>query len=257
MATTESILERVGGGGVLGLAVAAVAVGSLPAVRRGLRSLAKAAIVEYLRLTGSRAGVGSGLNGAAAVPASVAAPPRRRRAQNGATPPDEAAPATPRATRRSRTAATAAVSDATAAAPPSRAPRQPRAESADQAAEPAEEAAPSRRPRRTRAGAAEPGAAAEPSTAGPEGAEAPAAEPEPARRGRRGAEDGEPDDGLVNLNTASRSQLLRLPRIGAQTADRIIEFRDNQGPIRSLRQLRQADVIPVAAWRQLRDQVRF
>jgi competence protein ComEA len=61
----------------------------------------------------------------------------------------------------------------------------------------------------------------------------------------------------LNLNTATRGQLTRLPRVGAQTADRIIEFREQQGPIHNLRQLRQADVISVAAARQIRDLVRF
>jgi DNA uptake protein ComE-like DNA-binding protein len=59
------------------------------------------------------------------------------------------------------------------------------------------------------------------------------------------------------LNVANRAQLTRLPRIGAQTADRIIQFREREGPIRNLRQLRAADIITVAAAKQMRDQVRF
>ena len=50
---------------------------------------------------------------------------------------------------------------------------------------------------------------------------------------------------------------MRLPRIGAQAADRIIQFRENEGRIRNIRQLRQADAIPVSAARQIRDLVRF
>ncbi len=47
MVTTEEIIERIGGGGVIGIAVAAVAVANLPAVRRGARGLAKEASVQY------------------------------------------------------------------------------------------------------------------------------------------------------------------------------------------------------------------
>jgi competence protein ComEA len=65
------------------------------------------------------------------------------------------------------------------------------------------------------------------------------------------------DGERLNINTASRTQLMRLPRIGAQAADRIIQFREREGRIRNIRQLRQADAIPVSAARQIRDLVRF
>jgi competence protein ComEA len=73
----------------------------------------------------------------------------------------------------------------------------------------------------------------------------------------REAEGAAASDNRINLNTATRGQLMRLPRIGAQAADRIIAFREQNGPIRNIRQLRQAEVIPVSAARQMRDQVRF
>jgi DNA uptake protein ComE-like DNA-binding protein len=79
-----------------------------------------------------------------------------------------------------------------------------------------------------------------------------------------GAENGQADEDvrltageLVNLNTATRGQLMRLPRIGAGAADRIIQFRETQGPIRNIRQLRQAEIIQPSAARQIRDLVRF
>jgi DNA uptake protein ComE-like DNA-binding protein len=50
---------------------------------------------------------------------------------------------------------------------------------------------------------------------------------------------------------------MRLPRIGAHAADQIIAYREREGRIRNIRQLRQADVIPVSAARQIRDMVRF
>jgi len=50
---------------------------------------------------------------------------------------------------------------------------------------------------------------------------------------------------------------MRLPRIGAQAADRILQLREQQGRLTGMRQLRQADVLSATAWRQIRDLVRF
>ena len=63
--------------------------------------------------------------------------------------------------------------------------------------------------------------------------------------------------GRLNLNTASRAELLRLPRVGTRTADQIIAFREQYGPIRGMRQLRQAEIVSVTAARRIRDLVRF
>lgn len=38
--------------------------------------------------------------------------------------------------------------------------------------------------------------------------------------------------GVVNINTASSEQLQLLPRIGPALAERIIEFRENNGPFK-------------------------
>ena len=63
--------------------------------------------------------------------------------------------------------------------------------------------------------------------------------------------------GRLNLNTASRAELLRLPRVGTRTADQIIAYREQNGPIRGMRQLRQAEIVSVTAARRIRDLVRF
>jgi len=68
---------------------------------------------------------------------------------------------------------------------------------------------------------------------------------------------GHGDAGRLNLNTASRAELLRLPRVGARTADQIIAYREQNGPIRGMRQLRQAEIVSVGAARRMRDLVRF
>jgi competence protein ComEA len=41
----------------------------------------------------------------------------------------------------------------------------------------------------------------------------------------------------ININTASQQQLEELPGIGARTAERIIEFRQKNGPFRKVEEL--------------------
>jgi competence ComEA-like helix-hairpin-helix protein len=270
MAATEKLIERLGGGGTVGWAVAAVALAPtvIPPLRRGLRGLAKAVIVQYLHVVEIRKQGLAPDNGAA----TAAAPPARagrrgRPPANGsaaAGPSPAAEAARPRA-RRGRAATTEAGTPAPAAAapPPGVAPllspRQPRAQAQAPAAE-----TPARATRLPRGQGQAPSVEAQP-VAAPARAprqrraqetEAPAAEATPAAP-RRGRATGEGGDQRVNLNTATRAELSRLPRVGVQTADRIIEYRTQNGPIRNVRQLRQADIIPVSAAKGMRDRVRF
>jgi competence ComEA-like helix-hairpin-helix protein len=118
------------------------------------------------------------------------------------------------------------------------------------------EAAPARAPRARQRAAADTAAAqgeAQPDTRAPA---TEAAGTEAGQEGAGGRTRGGTRDGKLNLNTATRAELTRLPRIGEQTADRIIQFREQQGPIRNLRQLRQADILPLSAYRQIRELVR-
>jgi competence protein ComEA len=43
--------------------------------------------------------------------------------------------------------------------------------------------------------------------------------------------------GAVNLNTASAEQLALLPRVGATIAERIVAFRDANGPFKAVEEL--------------------
>jgi len=42
---------------------------------------------------------------------------------------------------------------------------------------------------------------------------------------------------IVDLNSASRTELMQLPRIGAKTAERIIEFRKKHGPFMRIEEI--------------------
>jgi competence protein ComEA len=41
----------------------------------------------------------------------------------------------------------------------------------------------------------------------------------------------------INLNTATVTELMQLPRVGPKTAERIVAFRDEHGPFRRLEDL--------------------
>ena len=63
-------------------------------------------------------------------------------------------------------------------------------------------------------------------------------------------------DGRVELNTASFEALVKLPGIGKKTAQRILEFRKQNGGFRAVDQLIKVKGIGKSKLRKLRDRVR-
>ncbi len=61
----------------------------------------------------------------------------------------------------------------------------------------------------------------------------------------------------LNINTASAAELELLPRIGPTLAGRIIEYRAEHGPIRSLRQLTEVKGIGARTVERLEPYIRF
>lgn len=61
----------------------------------------------------------------------------------------------------------------------------------------------------------------------------------------------------LNINTASAAELELLPRIGPTLAGRIIEYRSQHGPIRSLRQLTEVKGIGARTIERLEPYIRF
>jgi competence protein ComEA len=59
--------------------------------------------------------------------------------------------------------------------------------------------------------------------------------------------------GKININTASKDQLIILPRIGPAIADRIIEYRQKEGPFKRIEDLDNVSGIGEATMKQLKD----
>lgn len=73
--------------------------------------------------------------------------------------------------------------------------------------------------------------------------------------GGAGATGGSPGDGLVHLNTATLADLDTLPRIGPALAQRILDWRDANGPFTGVDQLREVAGIGEATFAGLVDLV--
>lgn len=64
-----------------------------------------------------------------------------------------------------------------------------------------------------------------------------------------------PTDGRVNLNTADPAELETLPRVGPELAQRIVDWRESNGPFRSVDDLGQVSGIGEKTLEGLRDAV--
>lgn len=61
--------------------------------------------------------------------------------------------------------------------------------------------------------------------------------------------------GKININTANRDQLMSLSRIGPALADRIIEYREKQGPFKSIKDITKVKGIGEATLAKFKDQI--
>ncbi|QGK69233.1 ComEA family DNA-binding protein [Allosaccharopolyspora coralli] len=68
--------------------------------------------------------------------------------------------------------------------------------------------------------------------------------------------DASEDEDVIDLNTAGTGELEELPGVGEVTAERIVQWRDENGPFTSVEQLREVDGIGEARFGRLRDLVR-
>lgn len=61
------------------------------------------------------------------------------------------------------------------------------------------------------------------------------------------------DDGKVNLNTATKEQLMTLPGIGESKANAIIQYRDEHGKFSSLEEIKNINGIKDGVYNQIKD----
>jgi len=67
--------------------------------------------------------------------------------------------------------------------------------------------------------------------------------------------DSKPQTGIININTAKKQNLVKLPKIGTVTAERIIRFRDDYGPFKSFDDLLKVKGIGPKTLEKLKPQI--
>ena len=65
------------------------------------------------------------------------------------------------------------------------------------------------------------------------------------------------DDGKVNLNTASKEELLTLSGIGDVRAQAILKYREEHGEFRSIEELMEVEGIKKGTFQKLKDQIKI
>ena len=67
--------------------------------------------------------------------------------------------------------------------------------------------------------------------------------------------DSKPQTEIININTAKKQNLVKLPKIGTVTAERIIRFRDDYGPFKSIDDLLKVKGIGPKTLEKLKPQI--
>ena len=68
--------------------------------------------------------------------------------------------------------------------------------------------------------------------------------------------DTEADDGLVNVNNASESELCTLPGIGATRAQAIIAYREEQGGFATIEEIQNVSGIKSGTYEKIKDLIK-
>ncbi|MEW8955807.1 helix-hairpin-helix domain-containing protein [Clostridium sp.] len=66
---------------------------------------------------------------------------------------------------------------------------------------------------------------------------------------------GSSSDGKVNLNSATKEELLKLPGVGSATADKIIAFRESNGGFKSIEDIKNVSGIGESKFNNLKDKI--
>jgi competence protein ComEA len=66
---------------------------------------------------------------------------------------------------------------------------------------------------------------------------------------------GQSGSGLININTASKNELMEIPGIGESKAERIISYRENHGRFGSVEEIRNVSGIGSGIYEGLKDHI--
>lgn len=67
----------------------------------------------------------------------------------------------------------------------------------------------------------------------------------------------DPDDGKVNLNTASREELMTLNGIGEAKAEAILRYREEKGGFQSVEEVKQVEGIKDGVYHKIKEQIKI
>ena len=67
---------------------------------------------------------------------------------------------------------------------------------------------------------------------------------------------GQSDDGRLNLNTATKEELMTLPGIGEVKAEAIIRYREEKGSFASVEELKEVEGIKEGVFEKVKDQIK-
>lgn len=81
------------------------------------------------------------------------------------------------------------------------------------------------------------------------------AERESSSEGSQGSQG--PDDGKVNLNTASREELMTLNGIGEAKAEAILRYREEKGKFQSVEEVKQVEGIKDGVYHKIKEQIKI
>lgn len=77
----------------------------------------------------------------------------------------------------------------------------------------------------------------------------------PANIGQQQEFSSKSEKGKININTADKKELDQLPGVGPALAERIIEYRNTNGPFKDITELKKVSGIGDAKYRQIKDKI--
>ena len=75
--------------------------------------------------------------------------------------------------------------------------------------------------------------------------------------GSAGPESGEDSDGKININSATKDELMTLSGIGEKKAQAIISYRESHGGFQSAEELMEVEGIKTGTYEKIKDRIKI